>query len=127
MAISKKGRRRITIGDRLYLWWVCDTDPEYGSGSCLALTVASEDGRFFVRYYLGQKPDRRYLIVQGQEFEGLPEAGSCWIRVQCPEWQAGSSVTPADVRRLVEWCASAGRPLIRVNYRGDPLVTSNEL
>src|SRR5690242_21105060 len=43
MAISKKGRRKLTVANRRYLWWVCDGDPEYASGSCLALTVASED------------------------------------------------------------------------------------
>jgi hypothetical protein len=125
MAVSKKGRRKLVMGDRLYLWWVCDSDPECNSASTLALNVASEDGRFFVRFYLSQPPERRYLIVRGREFEGLPDAGGCWIRVRYPEWQAGPSVTPADVRRLVEWCTSTDRALVRVNYLGHPLVTSN--
>jgi hypothetical protein len=125
MAVSKKGRRKFAVGDRLYVWWVCDMDPEYNYGSPLALTVVSDDSRFGVRFYLGQPPERRSLIILGREFEGLPDAGGRWIRVRCPEWQTGPSVKPSDVRRLVEWCASADRELVRVNYLGLPLETSS--
>ncbi len=75
MAISGKNRRKIVVGGRAYLWWVVDTDPEYSSASCTALMVVSADGRFGVRYFLGQHSDRRYLIVLGPEFHGLPNAG----------------------------------------------------
>jgi hypothetical protein len=116
MAIRKKGRRKLVIGGRLFVWWVCECEPDCWLGA--VLTVASEDGRFFVRFYLGQEPDRRYLVVQGKELAGLPDAGGCWIRVQCPEWQSGPGVRPSDVWRLIDWCLSAGEPRVRMDYRG---------
>jgi hypothetical protein len=118
MAIGGKGRRKIVVGGRAYLWWVCDADPEYNSASTSALTVVSADGRFGVRFFLGQPADRRFVIVLGPEFEGLPDAGGPWVRVRCPEWQAGTDVTPAAVRRLIEWCTCSDRVLVRVNYLG---------
>jgi hypothetical protein len=117
MAVSKKGRRKIIVDGRRYVWWVCDMDPEYNS-STTALTIVSADGRFAVRFFLGQSPERRFLIVLGREFPGLPDAGGAWIRVRCPEWQAEFDVKPSDIRRLIEWCMSPDRELVRVNYRG---------
>jgi hypothetical protein len=73
-----------------------------------------------VRFFLGQPPERRFLIVLGPEFEGLSGAGGSWVRVRCPEWQTGSDVTPGAVRRLIEWCTSPDRELVRVNSLGFP-------
>lgn len=117
MAVRKKGRRKLTVGDRRFVWWVGESEPDCWIGE--ALTVASEDGQFFVRYYLGQRSVRRFLVIQGREFAGLPDAGGCWIRVQCPEWDAGGIVRPSDVRRLIDWSLSADSPRVRVSYRGD--------
>ncbi len=120
MAVSGKNRRKIVVGDRAYLWWVRDTDPEYNSPSTTALMVVSADGKFGVRFFLGQPPDRRFLIVLGPDFGGLPDAGGPWVRVRCPEFLTGSEVAPAVVRRLIEWCTSPDRELVRVNYLGYP-------
>jgi hypothetical protein len=120
MAVSGKGRRKIVVGGRAYLWWVRDADPEYNSASTSALMVVSADGRFGVRFFLGQPPERRFLIVLGPEFKGIPDAGGPWVRVRCPDWQTGADVTPAVVRRLIEWCRSPDREIVRVNYLGYP-------
>jgi hypothetical protein len=88
MAVSGKGRRKIVVGGRAYFWWVRDTDPEYNSASTSALMVVSSDGRFGVRFFLGQPPERRFLIVLGPQFEGIPEAGGgygCGARTGRPE------------------------------------------
>ncbi len=119
MAVRKRGRRKLLVGDHLFVWWVCRGEPEFWLGD--VLTVASEKGHFVVRFYLGQQPERRYLVVLGQEFGGLPDAGGCWIRVQCPEWQSGPGIRPADVRRLIEGCLSPTEPRVRMNYRGEVL------
>lgn len=116
MGILKKNRRRIVVGERLFLWWVGEIQPEDWIGS--ALTVASDDKRFLVRYYLGQKIDRRFLVVLGVEFPGLPDAGGSWIRVLCPQWESGPGVRPGNVRRLIDWCLFHDRPLIEVDWRG---------
>lgn len=120
MAVSGKRRRKLVVGGRAYLWWVRDADPEYNGPSTTALMVVSADGRFGVRFFIGQPPDRRFLIVLGPELEGLPDAGGPWVRVRCPEWSSGPDVTPSAVRRLIEWCMSPERELVRVNYLGYP-------
>src|SRR2546423_687790 len=120
MAVSGKNRRKLVVGGRAYLWWVRDADPEYNSASTTALMVVSADGGVGGRDFLGQPADRRFLIVLGPEFDGLPDAGGPWVRVRCPEFLTGPDVTPAAVRRLVEWCRSPDRELVRVNYLGYP-------
>jgi hypothetical protein len=120
VAVRKKGRRKLVVDGRLFVWWVCESEPDCWIGE--VLTVASEDGRFFVRFYLGQHPDRRFLVVQARELAGLSDAGGCWTRVRCPEWQSGPGIRPADVRRLIDWCFSPDQPRIRTDYRGEPLV-----
>ncbi|HCB07201.1 MAG TPA: hypothetical protein DEQ43_23620 [Nocardioides bacterium] len=118
MAVSGKGRRKIIVGGRTYLWWVGHDDPECLSGSDTYLMVVSADGRFGVRFFLGQLAERSFLIVLGREFHGLRDAGGPWIRVLCPHWVGMSAVTPAVVRAVIEWCSS-DRPLVRVDYRGN--------
>src|SRR3954464_1684563 len=107
MAVSGKNRRKLVVGGRAYLWWVRDADPEYNSPSTTSLMVVSADGRFGVRFFLGQPAERRFLLVLGPEFGGLQDAGCPWVRVRCPEWLTRAEVTPAAVRCLVEWCTSS--------------------
>jgi hypothetical protein len=123
MSVRKKGRRRLVVADRVFIWWVCESEPDCWVGE--VLTVASEDGHFFVRFYLGQEPERRFLVVQGSEFAGLPDAGRYWIRVECPEWQSGPGIQPSDVRKLIDWSFSPDQPRFRVDYRGQPLSVSS--
>jgi hypothetical protein len=120
MAVSKKGRRKIVVGGRPYLWWVQDADPEFNSASTTALSVVSEDGRFGVRFFLGQPDERRFLIVLGREFQGRSDAGGVWVRVRCPEFLTEKAATPAGVRRLIEWSMSPNQEFVRVNYLGYP-------
>ena len=117
MAVSRKSRRNLLVDGRPFRWWVCESEPDCWVGK--ALTVVSDDRRFFVRFYLGQQPERRFLVVQGREFAGLPDAGGCWIRVQCPDWQSGPGIRPSDVRRLVDWSLSPHETRVRVDYRGE--------
>jgi len=118
MGVRKRKRSDITVRGRLFLWWAGKDEEE----AYFALTVISEDKRFHVRYHLNlPDPDRRYIIVIGKEFPGLPEAGGHWIRVRCPRWDISEPITPRFVRRLIEWCLFANRQLERVDYIGKPI------
>jgi hypothetical protein len=121
MAIAKKYRRKLVVGKRLFVWWVREIQPEDWIGP--VLTVASDDKRFLIRYYLGQKEEHRFLVVLGREFPGLADAGGCWIRVLCPRWETGPQIRPSDVRRLIDWCLFSERRLTRVDWRGQLLPT----
>jgi hypothetical protein len=107
----------LIINGREFIWYVKD-DPDSAD---MVLHVAAQDKIFMVNYHLAQPVNTRYLIVLGKEFPGLPDAGGCWIRVLCPEWETDSIVTPASVRRLIEWCLSEKCELIRVNHMGLPI------
>jgi hypothetical protein len=111
--VRKKGRRRIDVNGRLFFWYVCD-DPDAAD---MVLHVISEDKGFIVQYHLEQSGEP-LLIVLGHDFPGVPDAGGCWLRFRCPRRETSSVVTPGGVRRLIEWCLSANKELIEVDWRG---------
>jgi hypothetical protein len=112
MAIATKHKRKISVNGRNFLWYVRD---DYDDFFLPILHVISEDKRFIVEYYLKQCDTTRHLVIKGQEFPGLPEAGHCWKRALCPRWEIGPTVTPASVRQLIEWCFDPDRQLILVD------------
>ncbi len=118
MAVRKKNRRRIEVAGRLFVWYVCEDRDWPG----LVLHVISQDQRFVVRYRLAQRGEQ-FLVVRGREFPGVPDAGGAARLFRCPAWEVGGVVTPGGVRRLIEWCLSADKPLVEVNWHNDPLIS----
>jgi hypothetical protein len=116
VAVSKKNRRRIEVAGRPFVWYVCEDRDWPG----LVLHVISEDQRFVVTYRLAQRGEP-FLIVLGREFPGVPDAGCAWRRFRCPAWEVDGVVTPGGVRRLIEWCLAADKPLVEVDWRNRPL------
>ena len=86
---SQEGRRKLVIGDRLFVWYVGD-DPDSAD---MVLHVVSKDKRFIVTYHLGQA-EPAILIVIGKEFPGVPDCGGCWRRFECPHWESDGIMTP---------------------------------
>jgi len=113
MGVSRRGRRTIDIEGRRFVWWVHD-DPDSAD---MLLHVTSLSRSFVVHYHLGL-PGEPFLVVKGREFPGAPDAGGCWLRFRCPRWETDEGMTPAGVRRLIEWSLSPDRPLIEVDHRG---------
>ena len=113
MGVRKKGRRKLNVGDRAFVWYVFE---DHDSPD-MVLHVSSDDKLFVVRYHL-QQLNEPILIVIGREFAGPSTYGGVWRRVRCPRWEAPSVVTPATVRRLIEWCLSSGEPRIEIDWRG---------
>lgn len=118
MGIARRRRAPLTVGDRPFTWYV--TEGENGRSWGPILIVGSDDRRFSVLYPVGQA-DPPYVIVMGREFPGLPEAGAQWVRVRCPRFGDEAPITPAFVRRLVEWGLDAEKSMVRVDDRGQPL------
>jgi hypothetical protein len=113
MGVLKKGRHRINVRGRPFVWYVCDDS----DSSDKVLHVIAEDKGFIVQYHLGQSGEP-LLSVLGHDFPGVPDAGGCRLRFRCPRWETDSVVTPGGVRRLIEWCLSANKELIEVDWRG---------
>ncbi|RYZ78648.1 MAG: hypothetical protein EOP04_29310 [Proteobacteria bacterium] len=118
MSISTKGRRKITVHRRDFVWFVGE-DLDWPGGHLLH--VISDDKKFIVNYHLGQREGERFLPVKGREFLGLPDAGGCWIYVLYPAWGNDSTITPDSVHRLINWSLNQEKTLVRVDYLGRPL------
>ena len=120
MGVATKNRRKLTVGDREFLWYVAediDDFPPTVEGSLHALNILSEDKQFIVRYHLNQvDSERRHITVIGAEFGGSREGG-CWRRFVTPRWCQEGPVTPGIVREVIELCLDSS-PRIAVDYTG---------
>ena len=115
MAISTAKRRRMTVDDQTYVWWVVDDEEACGKS---VLTVASPDKQFLVKFQLVQAEARRHVVVLGRRFRSRTDCGGCWRRFRCPQFGTGDSVTPKDVAALVRWCNLDANGVIEVDWQG---------
>ena len=96
MAISAKGKRRISVDGRVYLWRVFN---EYDQSwfDCVQVTVAAMDQELFLHYGMEQPEERRTAMVT----RGRPERSA---RIPCPRFEGEDGLlTPRGVRQLIEW------------------------
>src|SRR5262245_44999593 len=114
MAVLKKGRRRVIVDNRIFLWWIQE------DRDCLqhVLHVLSEDKQFLVQYYLGYREESSHLIVIGKDFGGLLDKGNPRHRFRCPKWDASGAITPGSVRSLIQWSLSINEARIEVDRYG---------
>ena len=117
MTISRKTRRVLELDGREYVWYVRPDAENFGA---ITLTVISEDRRFHVQYILGQSPEGRYVTVIGREFRDAA-VGGVHQRFRSPEFGDGDTVTPRDVRSLVEWSLLPEPVPTRVDQEGRPV------
>ena len=86
MGVRAKGRHKITVGGRDFVWWV------YNDGE--SLRIASEDKRFVVAYQLYYEGDARPLLrVSGPEFPGVARAAKRPVYLLPPASSSGASGT----------------------------------
>ncbi len=119
MTVSAKNRRKIEIDARNYVWWVAEDEESPFVPYSLALTVISEDRRFFIRYHLNQPAELRHVTVLGSEFR-VAGCGGRWRRFRCASFGSASTVSPRDVASLVRWSLTGSDPLLEVDYRCQP-------
>ena len=121
MAISKKGRRLITVDGERYLWWVKTEDDHPVLAGHPVVTAASEDGALLVQYHLEQTDQTRYLTVIGRRFRDGYQYIGRHRRFRCPRFEEDRSVTPSLVAHLLRWCGDTDDVLVEVDYRGAEL------
>jgi hypothetical protein len=96
MAISVKGKRRISVNERVYLWHVFD-EHDQGMFDGVQVWVAAMDQQLFLRYGLQQPTDSRTaLICRGR---GAPN-----VRAACPRFEGEDGILSSQgVRDLIVW------------------------
>lgn len=116
MAVSKKGKRKVNVKGREYLWYVEDGPeqvvPEQGftetAEKARYLHIIASNKRLIVHYRIPQEGEPYALLtVEGPEFPREPGATA----VHVPRWRHDSKYYPtADfVRRLIGWCLGLER------------------
>ena len=117
MGISRKSRCKIVVNGREYLWYVA---PDVDAGDVPTLSVVSADRSFFVTYTLWQPESERHVVVIGKDFRGAT-CGGPYRRFLSPAFGTLDTVSPKDVRALIEWALLPGPPRQEVDWRGLPL------
>jgi hypothetical protein len=111
LAVSTKGKRKVNVQGRQYIWHVTDNDPprvpEQGfvqeGEPARTLHIISSNKRFIVHYRIPQAGEAAAVItIEGQDFPRAPGAK----QIDVPRWRHDSKPYPtADfVRRLIGWC-----------------------
>ncbi len=97
MAISKKGKRKISVNSRQYLWWVYD---EYSqadfNGNQIEIVAVNQAGYF--KYGLEQEAEKRYVVItlRHQAYK---------VHVKCPQFEDDNGIIkPSGIARLIKWC-----------------------
>lgn len=97
MGISKKGKRRIVIDGRAYLWWVFhEIDQTSFDGDQIKLVA--EDQSHAILYGLQQWGESRSIVISLRNDGGI-------ISLDCPVFEDENGIiTPSGIRKLIEWC-----------------------
>ena len=111
MVVSTKGKRKVNVQGRQYIWHVVDDGaisvPDegfiYPQAPARVLHIVSSNKQFIVHYRIPQTDDSSAtLLIEGPLFPRAPGAKS----VEVPRWRHDTKPYPtADfVRRLIGWC-----------------------
>lgn len=108
MAVRTKGRRKIVVDDRRYVWYVTERWDDPGD----ELRVVSEDKSFHATYPLFTEVP--FIMLSGRQIEEAFQRGC----LRCPRFEIGESITPQSVKNLIQWALSNDKELIRVDWMG---------
>jgi len=114
MGINKKGKRKICVENKVYIWYVNeDHDSPY-----YTLNIFSEDKSLIVSCPL--KTETAYLISKGSAFQNQKTSG-VWNRYLLP-FLVPDIITPVFVAEIISWSTSgANATLVEWNGRDIPV------
>jgi hypothetical protein len=95
MSVREKGRRKIIVGDKAYIWYVAlDCDSTYN-----VLNIISEDKYLILSCPL--QTEVEYVISKGRMFQNR-ETDGCWNRYLLP-FHIPNAISPKFVEQVIEW------------------------
>jgi len=114
MAISEKGKRRLTVRNGRYLWYVFDKYDQTAFDG-LQVMVTAQDRSLIVHYGIQQPDQSRTAVIR----RGIRAPS---VRMRCPQFETDDgTMTPHATRKLIEWCLDeAPQPRRPTNRRPDP-------
>ena len=101
MGVRKTGRRKITVDDNRYIWYVSpDDESDYD-----LLNIVSEDKSYVLTCPL--KTEIPYLISKGRLFQNEKTDGK-WNRYELP-FDIPDVITPAFVAKVILWATQKSK------------------
>ncbi len=96
MAISKKGKRRITVNGVKYLWWVLEIYDQTVFDGWQVKIIAEDQSIYFQYGFEHNYPDR-YLIISLNQTRYK-------VHVLCPKFEQESAlIKPGEIAKLIDW------------------------
>lgn len=96
MAVSKKGKRRIVVNAKPYLWWVFE-EQDQTEFDGTQIKIVAENQSLYFKYGLQQDAEKRYLVLALHH-----EAGK--IHLLCPKFENESGIiSPSGISELIKW------------------------
>lgn len=109
MAVRTKSRRKITVENKLYVWWVgLDYDSPY-----YICNIASEDKSLIISCPI--KTEIPYIISKGTIFQNNKTNGH-WNRYLLP-FRISEVITPKFVSKVILW-ATQNVNAIEIKWNG---------
>lgn len=114
MGVRKKGRRKISVGGKEYIWYVeMDHDSPYH-----ILNIVSDDKQLILACPIDVKTP--YLINKGKVFQNK-NTGGHWNRYLLP-FDIPESVTPSFVSKLIDWAIhDVNAEIVKWNGKNIPI------
>ena len=101
MAISKKGKRRLSYNGKQYLWWVFE---EYDQTEFdgIQIKIIDEDQTVILQYGIEQPEGERYLKVALAKDIGA-------VHLRCPKFEdENGAISPSGIHKMFEWVQEQG-------------------
>jgi len=96
MAISTKGKRKVLIGNRLYLWWVFD-EVDQTEFDGIQVKIVAEDQSIYLKYGLEQGDEDRYMVLSFNNDLGR-------VHVKCPKFESDEGIiSSSGIKELITW------------------------
>ena len=115
MGVRKTGRRKITVDEKEYIWYVALDD----ESDHYLLNIVSEDKSCVLACPL--KTETPYLISKGRLFK-TEKSDGIWKRYRLP-FDIPEIITPAFAAKVISWAANEGEavPLQRKDGESFPV------